>query len=490
MLEFLDKMAAMERRANRYLPGRTSRQSAGRLSIDWTLPTVELAPYLDPRLVPPRHLAQYGRVLDAAMVDADRESATTYKTIALAAPPQHGKTTTTECGILKALNVCHGLSHAYATYSQDVTDRIERETRRMAQEVGMVIEGNRTDWWIQKTKSRIRWTSIGGSLTSYPVDGLLVVDDPIKDAAEARSIIERQTKWEWLVQVGLRRLHPGAWLIEMATRWGEDDLTSRMISRMGVEYLNIQAICEDENDGTGRKFGEALWEKERPLEFLEQQRKADPIPFEAQYQGRPRADGDALFGPPHRFTDLPTDSIGFLEAYGADLAYSKKTTADWSVLYFGRRYGDTVYIMRGIRRRVDATQFLDVISIEQETSKATVRWYHGGGGELGVTQFFQREVPWLNGLPATSDKVVRSTELRNGWNLGKVLVPAKDSPYYGPWVEELEQEVRVFTGVGDAHDDIVDGVTALFDELQSGSSFVAPKVTPRRSRYSGGFGGF
>lgn len=490
MFESLSKLDAVDRRLDRYLPRATSGQSSAPVDIDWSLPTVELAPYLDPNFAPLRHMAQYGAVLDAAMVDSDRESAKRYKVITLAAPPQHGKTTTTEVALVKALKICQGLHHAYVTYSQDTTDAIEKDTRILAEASGIVIEGTRTHWYVPETKSWIRWTSIGGALTSRPVSGLLVVDDPFKDFDTARSQVERDSAWRWLIGVGLRRLHPGAWLIEMATRWHEDDLTARMIDRFKCPYLNIQAICEDENDGTGRTFGEVLWPEKRPAEFIEDQRAADPIPFEAQYQGRPRADGDALFGPPHRFTDLPTDRIGFLEAYGADLAYSKKTTADWSVLYFGRRYGDTVYIMRGIRRRVDATQFLDVISLEQETSKATVRWYHGGGGELGVTQFFQREVPWLNALPATSDKVVRSTELRKGWNLGKVLVPAKDSPYYGQWVEELEQEFRVFTGVGDAHDDIVDGVTALFDELQSGSTFVAPRVSPNRSRYAGGFGGF
>jgi phage terminase large subunit-like protein len=489
MLEFLDKMAAMERRANRYLPARTSRRSSAQAEIDWSLPTIELAPFLDPRLKPPRHLAQYGAVLDAAMVDADRESATTYKAIALAAPPQHGKTTTTECGILKALNICHGLSHAYATYSQDVTDRIERETRRMAEAVGLVIEGTRTDWWIPKTKSRIRWTSIGGSLTSYPVDGLLVVDDPFKDAAEARSVIERQTKWEWLVQVALRRLHPGAWLIEMATRWSEDDLTARMIDRMGVDYLNIQAICEDDNDGTGRELGEALWQQERPLEFLEQQKQADPIPFEGQYQGRPRALGDALFGTPQRFTTLPEDRLGFAEAYGTDLAYSKRDTADWSVLLRGRRFGEDVFVTHGWRKRVDATKFLEELMAQQEVCRAAIRFYHGGGGELGVTQLFQKDVPMLRAIQASSDKVVRSTAVRKAWNLGKVFVPAEGSPFYGPWVKDLLQEVSVFTGIGDANDDLVDGLAALYDELMATAGSFRARVRGQR-RSAGGFGGF
>ena len=454
------------------------------------LPTVELAPYLDPGLKPPRHLAQYGEVLDAAMSEEARAVAAEYKAIALAAPPQHGKTTTTECGLLKAIKVCHGLTHAYATYSQDVTDRIERETRRIAEAVGIRVEGTRTDWWVPETRSRIRWTSIGGSLTSYPVSGMMIVDDPFKDFAEARSTVERQNKWDWLVQVALRRMHPGSWLIEMATRWHDDDLTARMIAKMGVPYLNIQAICESEEDGTGRSIGDPLWPEKRPMVFLEQQRQADPIPFEAQYQGRPRSQGDRLFGEPHYFTELPEARLGFTAAYGTDLAYSKSTASDWSVLYYGRKYGDTLYIVRGRRKRVDATEFLDYVAEEQRNAKAPVRFYFGGGGEKGVTQFFAREIPWLNAIAATADKVVRSTEMRKAWNQGRVLLPAEGSVYYGAWVEEIKQEFEVFTGVSDVHDDTVDGVTSLYDELFSGAARVDLPPPRGRRALAGGTGGF
>jgi predicted phage terminase large subunit-like protein len=489
MLEFLDRVTRLERRLDRYLPAPTSRQFAGQPSIDWSLPTIELVPFLDPTLEAPMHLAQYGSVLDEVMDQEAREAATTFRAIALSAPPQHGKTKTTECAIIKLLKTCHGLSHAYATYAQKVTDRIERETRRIAEACGLVIEGTQTQWWIPETRSSIRWTSVGGPLTSDPVDGLLVVDDPFKDFAQARSEVEREKRWDWLVGVALRRLHPGAWLVEMATRWHEDDLTARMLERLGVECLNIQGICEDENDGTGRKFGEPLWPEERPLEFLEQQKQGDPLSFEAQYQGRPRSLGDALFGPVHFYDELPPSREGYREAYGTDLAYSEKTSADWSVSIRGRKAGGKLYVTHGIRQRKDSVAFLEDLKVQQSECRAPVRWYHGGGGELGVSRFYLREVPELRALPASEDKVVRSTALRKGWNLGNVLLPSQSSQFYGPWVEDLIQECKVFTGVSDAHDDHVDALAALYDELGIDSADVKPRAGKRRE-LSGGLGGF
>jgi phage terminase large subunit-like protein len=427
------------------------------------------------------------------MVEQDRESAKVFQMLCLAAPPQHGKTKLTECAIIKALKTCHDLSHAYASYSQDVTDRVERETRRIAEAVGLTITGSRTDWWIPETRSRIRWTSVGGSLTGDPVSGMLVVDDPFKDFEQARSPVEREKRWNWLVQVALRRLHPGAWLIEMATRWHEDDLTARLRERMGVEYLNIQAVCEDEGDGSGRAYGEVLWPKERPLEFIALQKQSDQIAFDAQYQGRPRAIGDALFGQAHRFDELPDTRLGFREAYGTDLAYSKSSTADWSVLILGRKIADALYILGVVRRRMDATLFLDVIKAEQLRTDGSVRFYHGGGGELGVCQFFEREVRGLRAIHASADKVVRSTEARKAWNLGRILVPSDGSPFYGEWVKPFLQEVGVFTGIGDAHDDQVDALAALWDELESGSGDTSGRVSgPRQLQRNtnGGLGGF
>lgn len=421
-----------------------------------------------------------------------RANAKVFERLALAAPPQHGKTKLTECGLVKVIKTCHGLSHAYATYAQTVTDRVEAETRRLAEAAGIEIRGTREDWWIPETKSRIRWTSIGGSLTGDPVSGLLVVDDPFRDFAQARSQVERQRRWDWMVQVAIRRCHPGAWLVEMATRWTDDDITARMIDLWGVDYLNIQAICENGHDGTGRALGDPLWEQ-RPIEFLELQRQSDPVAFEGQYQGRPRKIGDALFGDATRYDELPDTRIGYRDADGADLAYSESTAADWSVLLRGRRIGDKLYLTGCIRKHEEATRFLETLQEQQRIRQCPIRWYHGGGGELGVCTLFRRDVSALRGYQASADKIVRSAGARKAWNLGNILVPGPDSPHYGPWVNALLQEVGVFSGIADAHDDQVDALSALYDELFQQQVELPRKDDQERAgrrRLAGGMGGF
>jgi predicted phage terminase large subunit-like protein len=243
----------------------------------------------------------------------------------------------------------------------------------------------------------------------------------------------------------------------MATRWCIQDLSGRAIDRLNWPYINIPAIKDN---------GEALWPEQRPLSFLALQREADPFSFNAQYMGTPLELGSSLFNEPDRYTDFPINTK-FTTAYGLDLAYSEKTIADWSVLVRGRKYKDTLYITNVIRKQVETTSFIKDIESQYKQQPGSLRWYFAGA-EKGVLQFLRVAVPSLKGLSAKDDKVTRSTKCREAWNLKRILVPNIDSPYYGPWVETFVNELIHFTGAADAHDDQVDAVAALYDELYSG----------------------
>lgn len=425
-------------------------------------------PQVLPGYSEPRHLLRYCEVLDAAIAKFDTQSKRS-DLVTVAAPPQHGKTTCTYVALLKALMVGRGKRHMYVSYSQTRTESVAKQVRRLAESLGIVIEGGVNSWYVPATDSTIIWTSIGGVGSGEPVTGLLVIDDPFKDFAQARSPAFREQVRSWMTGVGLRRIHTTTTVVEMATRWHEEDLTAWMIETMGAPYINIQGICEDEEDGTGRKLGEPLFPALHPIEMLQMQRQAQPTEFEAQYQGRPKAMGDALFDEPERFKELPIRET-FTSAYGADLAYSEKTVADWSVALRGRRYGNKVYVTGMVRRQMLANKFIPQLKAFWLQERGPMRWYHGGAGELGICSFIQSEIPNFIGVQTKQDKVIRSTRARQGWNLHNVVLPSEDSPFYGPWVEDVRKECMLFTGLGDKNDDIVDALAALVDELM-GASF-------------------
>ncbi len=250
-----------------------------------------------------------------------------------------------------------------------------------------------------------------------------------------------------------------------------------MVKR-GWRYLNMPAICESADDPLGREIGQALWETQRPLSMLLDRRQANEYVFASLYQGRPRPRGDAVFNDPTFYSELPKQ---FRRGYGIDLAYTAKTHADWSVLVVLAAGNDgLVYVVDVIRRQCKAPEFRSVV--KQALGKygpGPVRWYCSGT-EKGVADLL--EIPSLQALAATTDKLVRAQRTSEAWNSGKLLVP--DDPKRHPWLNDFLETVTNFTGVADAHDDDVDALAAGFDALQT-AGYSGMVVVPMRGRIAG-----
>ncbi|GAA3002510.1 phage terminase large subunit [Kitasatospora albolonga] len=102
---------------------------------------------------------------------------------------------------------------------------------------------------------------VGGGLTGKGAH-LAVVDDPIKDDAEAQSPTMRKRLWEWWQSVLLTRIEPGGSVIVIQTRWSEDDLVGRILASETAEdwiIIDLPAIADSPDDALGRQVGEPLW---------------------------------------------------------------------------------------------------------------------------------------------------------------------------------------------------------------------------------------
>jgi hypothetical protein len=103
----------------------------------------------------------------------------------------------------------------------------------------------------------------------------LLIDDPIKDRAEADSETVRKALHEWYGAVAYTRLMPGGAIIIIQTRWHEDDLAGWLLRDHATEnwdVLRLPAIAEQDDEF--RKQGEALWPERFPLPELERIRAA------------------------------------------------------------------------------------------------------------------------------------------------------------------------------------------------------------------------
>lgn len=441
-----------------------------------SLPLVEYVHEVSPDLEAPEHLRPYAEILESACPSRWSRGGVR---VVVAAPPQHGKTELTLRAFLWWAIRCEPKRHAYATYNGDRALAVARKFWVLAEQSGLEPSGVLDEIRL-KGGATIKFTSIGGSLTGYPVDGVCVIDDPLKDATEAQSATIRQRCVEWFDTVAFTRRHPGTSFVIMATRWHPEDLSGVLIGR-GWRYVNLKAIAEGPandngivlDDPAGRRAGESLWPAHKPPEFFAEERK-NPHWWASLYQGEPRPRGAKLFGEPARYDTLPAIyRVGF----GVDLAYTAKTQRDWSVcieLWRQDREGadPLFYVVEVDRRQVQAPDFSSAVKAKVERTSAPIRWY-AYGPEIGVGDFLIRDGLYLQALSARGDKFVRAQDVAKAWNAGRVLVP-RDAPWLAVFLDEL----REFTGTGDLHDDQVDALGAAFDllneDLTDGGIYTVP----------------
>ena len=402
-----------------------------------------------PGLDPPEHLHP---LLDLFQDVADGKTVRAL----VSTPPQHGKSLTVLHALVWLLQQRAEMRHAYATYAQTFSRDQSLIAQRIANQHRLPLTRDTLDRWVTPEGGGVVWTSRGGPLTGHPVDGVLVIDDLLKDREEANSQLIREKAMGWLSSVAFTRMHPGASFILIATRWHLDDPTGRLLEHEGYDHVRLPAITNE---------GKALWPEQRPLEWLMQQRdRLLPGDWSALYMTEPVEEGERVFGDSTYYEELP--SGGYREAHAIDAAYSKTNRSDWNVLMSGRAYGQRMYITNLVRLRVEPDVFADRINA---AGARRVHW-HGSSTERGLAMYLRERGIRVEFITATTDKLARATPAAADWNRGDILIPK-----HAAWAPALESEVSTFTGYDDAHDDQVDALATLRHALLGGPKPMTPQ---------------
>ena len=151
--------------------------------------------------------------------------------------------------------------------------------------------------WLTTEGGGMSTAGVGGPITGKGAD-LLIIDDPIKNWAEAGSYTIRNNTWDWYRSTARTRVEPGGGIIIAMTRWHPDDLVGRLIKSTEEEggepweVFNFPAIA-DEHDILGRKPGQTLWPRRYPeKEMLAIKSSVGPKFWNAMYQQNPGKDDD------------------------------------------------------------------------------------------------------------------------------------------------------------------------------------------------------
>jgi len=171
----------------------------------------------------------------------------------LNAPPQHGKSeivSTRLPGYWLAHNPT--LPVAMMSYNQRLSFRNSRNARdvfdspsfgKLFTPTGIFKDKTKwrvKDWHLNGYKGFVFAAAMRGDFTGEGF-GLGIIDDPIKDWADAQSDVIRENLWEWYNGTYKTRFWEGACQIFMMTRWHEDDLAGRALATEG--NLNVCTQC-------------------------------------------------------------------------------------------------------------------------------------------------------------------------------------------------------------------------------------------------------
>lgn len=236
--------------------------------------------------------------------------------VAVSTPPQEGKTTWIVHWMAWQLIRNPRLKIVYATYSQARANAVSRQIRGLVKRwTPLDKRSSSVQLWQTREGGGLLAAGRGSAMTGFRSD-MTVIDDPIKDMAEAQSETIRETTVEWFSSVVLTRMASLSQIIVIATRWHKDDLIAHVQKPevLGAEFVNIPAQATDgpDKDPLGRHVGEWLPSvqnrSERSWNLIK--KAVGTYVWQALYQGDPKVTGGSYLNV-DKMDIVPWDSVAY-----------------------------------------------------------------------------------------------------------------------------------------------------------------------------------
>lgn len=146
---------------------------------------------------------------------------------------------------------------------------------------------------------------------------------------------------------------------------------------------------------------------------------------------------------------------------GTDLAYSKSTQSDYSVVVvMGKDTSDNYYIVHVEKWQSEIGQTIERLRAVQSKYSVPIV-VESNGVQKAVADMIQNAGLRIRRTNPSTDKLTRALSMVMSWNGGKVSV------VNAPWTLDFCNELENFTGNGKDHDDQVDAAVNTFNELST-----------------------
>jgi predicted phage terminase large subunit-like protein len=424
-------------------------------------------------------------------------------------PPRHGKSELVSR--LFSAYWLYRFPHQWVginSYGAELAYTLSRAARENFQRAGGIVKDD--------AAAVKHWeTNSGGGMWAAGVGGpilgkgwhLGIIDDPVKNAAEANSEVIQASHREWYDSTFYTREEPdpdndqpnGAMVI-INQRWSERDLCGWLLEHERDDdatperwhVVSLEAIKEETTpelpssctlEPDWRQPGEPLCPERRPLEKLERIRARNPYYFDALFQQRPRPRDGALF---------PVSGLPLVDACPRlmtrvrywDKAGAAPGKGDWTVGVLMGRCSDGLFwvedVVRGQWPADERNKVIKETAALDRLKYGRVRIYverppglakESADNVIKILAGYRAEVD-----PVSKDKVERAEPFSAQCRAGNVRVLKSPT-----WTAAYLSVMTIFP-FGE-HDDDVDASSGAFNKLTEGSGggiFEAPHPSGSR----------
>ena len=392
-------------------------------------------------------------------------------------PPRHGKSElVSHWTPIWFLNEWPDKKVILASYEASFAASWGRKARNGIQDneskldIRMSPDSTARAFWELKTGGGMWTAGVGGPITGKGAH-LLIIDDPIKNYAEAYSPVYRESIDQWYQTTAFTRLEPNASIIIIMTRWHNDDLVGRLIDRGGFEVINLPALAE-QDDLLEREEGEPLWpdryDKESLLAIAEAIGGQSGRNWLSLYQQRPVREGGNIF------KDYWWDSykeIPGLEMIGQywDTAFKRGAKSDYSVCVTLGRHQKGICVLDIFRDKLEFPELLRQAKAQFNLWNPNILKVEDAASGTSLIQALTRDTSLpIIAISVTASKEIRANQITGIVEAGRVALPEE-----AEWLAIFLDEMTTFpAGV---HDDIVDAFVEGIADIWEYGKIPPPK---------------
>lgn len=342
-------------------------------------------------------------------------------------------------------------------------------------------KANAKEWRIDGHEGVCISAGYGGTITSNSAN-LMVIDDPVKNAVQADSEKDRDTKWDDFLMTLDSRMSAGGKIILIMTRWHENDLAGMLLETMPDQcrLINIPLIAEEDNDPLGRKKGEAiLTEPDLPPSMQKNTKwalnkkkilsgtESGTRTWNALWQGRPSAlEGNLIKREWWQFYDASDYEDGTLKfermIMTVDAAFKDTKKNDYVAIGVWGKKGGRIYLVDMINEHLSFSQTvrkIRVLSAKHQKVKGVLIEEAANGSAI-ISTLQKQSVMGVVAVHPDNSKEARVQDCSFYIEAGNVYLP-RDKNF--TW--ELIDQFAVFPN--GKHDDIVDMSTMAIRRLSN-----------------------